>query len=207
MNNKGIPKVRLLIFYTTNKKPKISLKDDKNFIEMIDTLEVFLTDFDSDEIKKDVFGKINAGKKLKPEDLMKLIIFPMTYESKKKKVKAITETLEIISKINDVDDFSFSLLGVTVFANQIIIPNDLEKAKEMLDMMTQMDKLYKKQYDKEYKEKFIKEKQKFEQNYTRKVVINMVEKGFETDTISEIMTDVPKKDIEQIIEELKKNNN
>ena len=74
------------------------------------------------------------------DELMKLIILPLTYKGKEKKRQAVKEAVELAKQIADKEEKTFVLSGILVFADKII---DTETAKYIKEVvrMTQVAEL------------------------------------------------------------------
>lgn len=187
-------KIQILILYTTRHKPK----NTKNYLDLgavnIHIKEIFLTDMDSKNIKEHLFNKLINKEKLTKEELIQLIILPMTYEDDEEKQKNISEVISKIKFIDNNSDKVFVLTGINVFSNSIISDENSEKIKEMIEMITTAGKKIE-----EDKKKYAKEKVTKVQH---KIVRNLLVKGFDSTDIAQIVEDLSINQINEIKKEL-----
>lgn len=187
-------KLEILVLYTTQHKPK----NTKKYLDLgainIHIKEVFLTDADSQNMKKHLFDKLNNNEELTQEELTQLIMLPMTYENDDDKQTSILEVAEQCKYINNNDDKIFVLSGLNVFANNIISDENIAKIKEMIFMITKLGKEIE-----EDKRKYAKEKVASAQH---KIIRNLLVKGFDSTDIAQIVEGVSINQINKIKKEL-----
>ena len=75
------------------------------------------------------------------DELMKLIILPLTYKGKEKKRQAVKEAVELAKQIVDKEEKTFVLSGILVFADKIIDTETAKYIKELPVRMTQVAEL------------------------------------------------------------------
>ena len=100
----------------------------------------FLRKIDSKAVKEMIRAKVEKKLPLSDDELMQLIILPLTYKGKKKKKEAVKEAVELAKQIEDKDKKSFVLSGILVFADKIIDENTAKYIKEVI-RMTQVAQL------------------------------------------------------------------
>ena len=88
--------------------------------------QAFLSKIDSETVQEEIREKLEHRLPLSDDELMKLIILPLTYKGKEKKKQAVKEAVELAKKIVDKEEKTFVLSGILVFADKII---DSETAK------------------------------------------------------------------------------
>ena len=102
--------------------------------------QAFLSKIDSETVQEEIREKLEHRLPLSDDELMKLIILPLTYKGKEKKKQAVKEAVELAKKIVDKEEKTFVLSGILVFADKII---DTETAKYIKEVvrMTQVAEL------------------------------------------------------------------
>lgn len=95
---------------------------------------------DSETVQKEIREKLKQGLPLSDDELMKLIILPLTYKGRDRKKQAVKEAVEMAKQIADKEEKTFVLSGILVFADKII---DIETAKYIKEVvrMTQVAEL------------------------------------------------------------------
>ena len=103
--------------------------------------QVFLSKFDSDAMRVDLINKVEQSGSLSDEDMLRLIILPLTQPCKEKKQDLVKEAVEIAKKITDESRQMFGISGIMVAADKFIDKAYSNKIKEWLSM-TQLARLY-----------------------------------------------------------------
>ena len=101
----------------------------------------FLSELDSEEIRKNLSHKIEAGEALDETELMQMIILPLSYREKEDKQKSIRETISMAKKLGDEEQSVFLISGILVFADKVIDSQTRQWAKEWLEM-TQIGRMF-----------------------------------------------------------------
>ena len=133
-----LKKIRMIVIYTADIE-----KAPEEFSAGCLTLKMeraFLSKIDSNTVQKEIAGKLEHGFSLSDDELMKLIILPLTYKGKERKKQAVKEAVELAKLISDKEEKTFVLSGILVFADKII---DIEMAKYIKEVvrMTQVAEL------------------------------------------------------------------
>ncbi len=131
-------KIRMIVIYTADIE-----KAPEEFSAGCLTLKMeraFLSKIDSNTVQKEITVKLEQGLSLSDDELMKLIILPLTYKGKERKKQAVKEAVELAKQISDQKEKTFVLSGILVFADKII---DTETAKYIKEAvrMTQVAEL------------------------------------------------------------------
>lgn len=103
--------------------------------------EAFLSEMDSEKVKKYLTDKVQQGKKLSDEDLMQYIILPLTYPGMEQKKDVIIELFELTKDIKEEDTQLFLLTGILVFTDKVIDEAIAKRIKEWI-RMTKVAKLF-----------------------------------------------------------------
>ena len=96
--------------------------------------EAFLSDLDSAEIRDRVTAKLDRGEALNDMDLMQLIIYPLTYDGKEAKQKAVGEAIDLAERIKDESKSRFMLAAINVFADKVITKDDRGRIRRLIEM-------------------------------------------------------------------------
>ena len=132
--------VKLIIIYTADvKKGTTNPVLDLDWIEMRIT-EAFLSSFKSEDIWDEISGKADSWDNLSDEDMMKLIIYPLTFKGNKAKQEAVGRVIDLAKNISDREKMVFALKMVWTFSDKFISDADAEKIKEVFTM-TKVDRL------------------------------------------------------------------
>ncbi len=112
--------------------------------------EAFLRGIDSEIIRTILTDKISHREPFTEEDVMKLVIYPLTYKGRKAKQGAVTEAIDIAEGISDENTQRMALSGILVFADKIITDDDAERVTRRLDM-TKVGRILQEREDKAIK--------------------------------------------------------
>lgn len=100
---------------------------------------VYLTGIDS-QMRLDDFKKKMADNLVTDEDIMKLILLPLTYKGDEAKENAIKTCIALANQLADKEKAAFALAGILAFTDKIISNKLKMHVKEVLDM-TQVGKM------------------------------------------------------------------
>ena len=133
--------LKLVIIYTADVKrgttdPVLDTGGVRMEIE-----EAFLTELDAGDIWKGLKRKIESGESLSDEDMMRMIIYPLTFRGRRAKQEAVARAIGLAKRIADENRMYFVLKMMLVFSDKFITNEDTEKIKEVLTM-TKLDRLY-----------------------------------------------------------------
>ena len=141
--NEGIydVKIRLIVIYTGDiARRSVPTEYDVGAAKL--TVEgAFLSELDSNEIRNRLSSKIKNGETLTDEEIMELIILPLTYRKKEEKQDSIRESVELAKCIKDEKVMTFVLSGIMVFTDKIIDDELRRKVKEWL-MVTKIARMF-----------------------------------------------------------------
>ena len=168
--------VKLIIIYTADvEKGKTKPLLDLDGVKLTIT-EAFLSEFDSDKIWNDINEKIIKRISLSDEDLMHMIIYPLTFRGKKAKQDAVGKVIDLAKNIPDREKMVFALKMVWTFSDKFISDEDAARLKEELNM-TKVDRLYAEEKRKAV-EKAVNETRKETADETsKKIAQNMLKDG------------------------------
>ena len=83
----------------------------------IHTEQAFLSHINGDLEFEKIAKKLEAGEELTDEDLMRIIILPLTYSDKDQQVRMVDEMIQTADRIRDDEKRSFVLAGICVAAD------------------------------------------------------------------------------------------
>ena len=162
---KKYPKVRMLVIYTADVKrgstnPVMDIGSNK-----FEITEAFLSELDHDEIWSRVTRKVYENKDFTSQEMMELIVYPLSFEKREDKEKAIKDVIDFVSSLHDNETKRFILKCILVFTEKVISDEEVNRIKEVL-MLTRVEKLI-------YDEAAIK------------IAKNLLKSGYEIDSIAE----------------------
>ena len=91
------------------------------------------------EVRKRIERRLNQGLPLTDQDLMQLIIFPLSFEDNDQKRRAVEKAIDLAEKIPDQSQMYFALAGIGVFAEKVISSEDFDRIKRRLGMVKIFD--------------------------------------------------------------------
>ena len=142
-------KIKVIVIYTCD----VQSAPDKFDLEdvTVKIRQAFLSKIDGDAALAAIRGKLDSGASLDNEDLMRLVILPLTKKGTEGKRAMIDEVIETTQRVENEDVVSFILSYMMVAAGNFISDAQAEKIKEVLTM-TAVGKLFldeKEQYGKD----------------------------------------------------------
>ena len=150
--------------------------------------QVFLSKFDTDELYNNIESKIEAGNQLSDDDVMKLIILPLTQPIKAQKQTLIENTIELAKKVRDEQQQLFIMAGILTATNKFIDNNYSNQVKEWIKL-TKVARLFE-----EEKIEAVNERDK---DVRKQIAKNMIAIG---DDISKVMqvTNLTRAEIDEV---------
>ena len=132
--------LKLVIIYTADVKrgttdPVLDTGGVRMEIE-----EAFLTELDAGDIWKGLKQKIESGEDPSDEDMMRMIIYPLTFRGRKAKQEAVGRAVALAKRIADENRMYFVLKMIWVFADKYITERDSNRIREVLTM-TKVDRI------------------------------------------------------------------
>lgn len=131
-------KIRMIVIYTADVETApeefsagcLTLKMERAFLRKID----------SEGEREELTRRLKEKLPLSDDELMKLIILPLTYKGTERKKQAVKEAVELAKQIADNEKKTFVLSGILVFADKIIDADTAKYIKEVV-RMTQVAEL------------------------------------------------------------------
>lgn len=177
-DEKHFRKLRLIIIYTADvERGTTTPQLDLGCTELTLT-EAFLNDIKSEAVRKQLFKKLENDEPLNDEDLMRLIVYPLTYIGKKAQQEAVTEAIDLAERISDEGKEKFVLSMMLSFADKIISREDTERIVRRIKMRSKVL-----QYFEDEKEAAVRDAV---ENDKRNMVIGLLREGDPFDKISRI---------------------
>ena len=134
------PAIRVLIIYTADvKRGTTRPRLDITSLQM-DLLEVFLSEMDGESILNEINRKLENGDTLSNDDLLRLMICPLTFTGRKAKVEATHRAILTADKITDEQTERFVFQMMQVVTNKFISEADAKKIREGIGM-TKIDRI------------------------------------------------------------------
>ena len=132
--NGCFPRLKLIIIYTADVKPGTTdpyLDMDSVKLELT---EAFLSGLDSKEIYENIKSKLDIGIPLSDEDLMRLIIYPLTFEGVDEKRNAINVAIELTKRINYEKVAVFVYKCLLAFTDKVIDKETAQRIRREIGM-------------------------------------------------------------------------
>ena len=102
--------------------------------------EAFLSEMDSEAVYAGISAKISRKEELADEDLMRLIIYPLTFKGEGPKQAAIKQVLDLLAEIGDDGKRRFVAKYLLVFTDKVIKAEDADRVRRML-MLTKVEQI------------------------------------------------------------------
>ena len=100
----------------------------------METKQVFLSNFNSDELYNGLKVKIENKELLTDEDVMKCIILPLTDAIAKNKQNLIEKTINLVRDLKDEQQLFFIIAGILVATDKFIDKDYSNMIKEWVCM-------------------------------------------------------------------------
>ncbi|MCM1173385.1 MAG: hypothetical protein NC393_14840, partial [Clostridium sp.] len=133
--------IRMIVIYTADVNRTETEDEYDTGAFRLHIEEAFLSELDSEEIKKRLTEKIQNSMALTDEELMEFIILPLTYKTMEEKRKAIDVSIDLAKQVTDVEKTAFLLSGTLVFTDKVIDRNTSNYVREWI-RMTQVGRLF-----------------------------------------------------------------
>ena len=134
--------LRLIVIYTGDVKSAES--DFETKCLTLRTEQAFLSHIDGETAFNTIRRKIHSGTVLEDDDLMKLVILPLTVPGSKGKQEMLEKVVDLAEQIPDEKQRIFTLSGVIVASDKFIRREYLEQIRRRINM-TQLGQLYEKE--------------------------------------------------------------
>ena len=196
--NQDCPVLRMIVIYTGDiKRGQTSDRYDIGAVR-VKLEQAFLSELDSHEIFRHLKEKVERNELLDDEEIMELIIQPLSYRKREEKEAQIRETVKLAAQIQDRGQQLFALSGILVFADKVIDMETANKIRRAIEM-TQVARIF--EEEKQQAEK--KHKEEKERN-ARQIVIRMIKKNYPTEEIVSLVSSFSQDDIEALRKEVER---
>ena len=133
--------IKIIIIYTADVERQITNPSLNLGGFNMEITQAFLSEMDSDEIRESFLRKLENNEELLDEDLMRLIVYPLTFKGREAKQRAVAYAIGMAKKISDSRKMVFALKLIYAFSDKFITNKDADRIKEVL-AMTKVDRLY-----------------------------------------------------------------
>lgn len=134
--------LRLVVIYTGDVKSAEATLET-NCITLR-TEQAFLSHIDGEAAFNTIRQKIHSGTVLEDDDLMKLVILPLTIAGSEGKQEMLEKVVDLAELITDEEQRIFTLSGVIVASDKFINREYLDQIRRRISM-TQLGQLYEKE--------------------------------------------------------------
>ncbi len=163
--------LRLIVIYTGDVKsaePTFEIK-----CLTLRTEQAFLSHIDEEAAYNTIRQKIHSGEVLEDDDLMKLVILPLTVPGSEGKQEMLEKVVDLAEQITDEEQRIFTLSGVIAASDKFIKREYLEQIRRRINM-TQLGQLYE------------KEKIEYGNQKTREMALKMLKRNIDIIDIMEV---------------------
>ena len=134
--------LRLIVIYTGDVKSAESTLETNCFT--LRTEQAFLSHIDGEASFKTIQQKLHSDIPLEDDDLMKLVILPLTMPGSEGKWVMLEKVVDLAEQITNEKQRIFALSGVIVASDKFISREYLEQIRRRINM-TQLGQLYEKE--------------------------------------------------------------
>ncbi len=163
--------LRLIVIYTGDVKSAESTFETKCLT--IRAEQAFLSHIDGETAYNTICQKIHSGEALGDENLMKLVILPLTVPGPEGKQEMLEKVVELAAQIKNEEQRIFTLSGVIVASDKFIKREYLDQIRRKINM-TQIGQLYE------------KEKIEYGNQKTREMALKMLRRNIDIIDIMEV---------------------
>jgi len=135
----NVNKVIIAVIYTGDIKTS-AFEFDVGALR-IQVEQVFLSAFDTEGMYADIKSKIDSGKELVDDDVMRLIILPLTQSDKTHKQKIIESAIDLAKQVRDEQQQLFIIAGILTASDKFISRQYSKQVKEWIKL-TQVARLF-----------------------------------------------------------------
>nr|WP_296459987.1 hypothetical protein [uncultured Acetatifactor sp.] len=219
--NQDCPVLRMIVIYTGDiKRGQTADRYDIGAVR-VKLEQAFLSELDSHEIFRHLKEKVERNELLDDEEMMELIIQPLSYRKREEKEAQIRETVKLAAQIQDRGQQLFALSGILVFADKVIdmeTANKIRRAIEMTQVarifeeekqqaLTQVARIFEEEKQQALTQALSqaekKHKEEKERN-ARQIVIRMIKKNYPTEEIVSLVSSFSQDDIEALRKEVER---
>ena len=134
--------LRLIVIYTSDVQSAEPTLETNCFT--LRTEQAFLSHIDGEAVFNEIQGKLQSGIPLADDDLMRLVILPLTVPGSEGKQEMLEKVVDLAEQITDEEQRIFTLSGVIVASDKFINREYLDQIRRRISM-TQLGQLYEKE--------------------------------------------------------------
>ena len=134
--------LRLIVIYTSDVQSAEPMLETDCFT--LRTEQAFLSHIDGEAAFREIQGKLKSGIPLANDDLMRLVILPLTVPGSEGKQEMLEKVVDLAEQITDEEQRIFTLSGVIVASDKFIDREYLDQIRRRISM-TQLGQLYEKE--------------------------------------------------------------
>ena len=134
--------LRLIVIYTSDVQSAEPTLETNCFT--LRTEQAFLSHIDGEAAFDEIQGKLQSGIPLADDDLMRLVILPLTVPGTEGKQEMLEKVVDLAEQITDEEQRIFTLSGVIVASDKFINREYLDQIRRRISM-TQLGQLYEKE--------------------------------------------------------------
>lgn len=131
--------LRLIIVYTND--VDYAEPDMETACFTLHTEQAFLVHIDGETALREIQEKLQSGVALDNDDLMKLVILPLTVPGSEGKQKMLETVVDLAEQLKDEEQRIFILSGVIVASDKFIQKEYMEQLRRKINM-TQLSQMY-----------------------------------------------------------------
>lgn len=203
------PELRMIVIYTGDiRRKQVSTEYDIGAVKM-NIEAAFLSELDGSSILQHLEEKVDRNELLTDEELMEIIILPLSYRKKQEKEKRIQETVDLAVRIQDRGQQVFALAGILAFTDKVIDRETANKIRRAIEM-TQVAMIFEEEKQQalaqatrifeEEKQQAVEAERKKAAEETMKAIANrMLKEGkLKVGEVAEFFPDLSGEDVEKI---------
>jgi len=191
------PTLRMVVIYTGDiSREQVCAEYDIGAVK-ISTEPAFLSELDGEGIFQRLEEKVRRKERLTDEELMELIILPLSYRKKEEKIKRIRDVVDLAVQIQDRSQQVFALAGILTFTDKIIVRETANKVRRAMEM-TQVEMIFEEEKQQAVK-RAVSAERKRAADSAQQVVMKMIQKGYSTEEIVYLISDYAIEDVENCV--------
>ena len=199
-DKKACPVLRMIVIYTGDiRREQVCGEYDIGAVKM-NIEPAFLSELDSDSIMQRLQDKVERNELLTDEELMEMIILPLSYRKKQEKEKRIQEAVGLAVRMQDRTQQMFTLAGILAFTDKIIDKETANKIRRAIEM-TQVAMIFeeeKQQAVQQAVQQTIEAERKKAMDSQRQTIVKMIEKGYPTEEIMFLVSGCSKNEVDEL---------
>ncbi len=210
-DKEACPVLRMIVIYTGDiRRNMVSCEYNIGAIG-INIEAAFLSELDSDRVFLELTEKVEKNELLNDEELMKFMIFPLSYQKKEEKEKKLKEAVELAIKMRDREQQVFALAGLLAFTDKIIDQETACRIRRAIEM-TQVARIFEEEkrealkraeeeHEEEKREALKRAEEEHEEEKRKEleqIVMKMLRRGDAPEDIASIITGYSQDDVKAI---------